>query len=334
MTATFTNPPGIAIEDAPVETQTIAIELSNSQGKRYDGTGDPLIVQAAWTHTIPRTARGKGTNTSPQLVTMPKSERVWFGELAAEREHQSVANSARGKAELARFLLMPLLLPSDMGDLKLVMSYHSLFDREAVDQLEAVKGFYRFTRNGSEVCCNVSDIELVPEGMGAYWLGCEDGNLSPNLKTLAVELGYRTSEVWVIKDGEIVAGEPIEELGVYNLAKEIADDDIIRASILGSVSGSASVNPSQIAIALKRGILAKTPQWEMVKKPYIDRWADKVLGRILTDYSSDLNTIEQIVFSGGGAMLIRNRLTAAGFHVDRNADTASLRGAYRYATRS
>lgn len=319
------------VGDAP---KVIAIELSNSQGKRYSGSGEVLIVQAAWTHTIDRVARGKGTMTSPQLVI--DNEPVWFGDIPAQGEHTSIANSAKDKAELADFLLKPLLLPEDNGNVHLILSYHSTFNHDLCDLLRhKVLGIHHFLRNGQQVAVNVTGVTLIPEGLGAFWLALSNDAIAAR-KTLVVECGYRTTEAWIVTaEGEIIGGEPLEDLGVYYLAQEIAQDDGVRAAILGSTVTSKQVNPTQIGIALRTGEIAKmTPeQWQAVARKYIARWYDRLLGRLTTDYAADLNTTEQIVFSGGGAMLVQERLRAAGIAVDDHAHTASIRGAYwQYAS--
>lgn len=315
--------------------KVIAVELSNSQGKRFSAT-DPevLIIQAAWTHTIDRVARGKGTQTSPQLVI--DGEPVWFGEIPAQGDHTSIANLTKDKSEASGFLLKPLLLPEDSGDVHLICSYHSTFNTELCEAIKRqLMGVHRFIRNGQEVAVNVTGVTLIAEGLGAFWLALSNDAIARK-KTLVVECGYRTVEAWIVTgDGDIIGGDVLEDFGVYYLASEIAADDHIRAAILGSATTSRQINPTQIAIALKTGELAKVskPQWEAISRKYIDRWYDRLLGRLTTDYASELTTVEQIVFSGGGSMLVRDKLIAAGIVVDSDAATASIRGAFwQYAS--
>lgn len=312
---------------ATTKPKLIAVEISNSQNKRYDGTGEPLIVQSVWKDKIPLISKGKGTETSPQVVL--QSNQYWFGEMAANGEHISVANTAQDKSCYVRLLLSSLLLPTDR-EVRLVMSYHSPFNTEAVDRIKhACLGVHSFVRNGKDVRVTVTDVEIVPEGIGALWLARQNG--VPETTTLTVELGYRTGEPWIVSaEGQIIGGQPLEDLGIYHLCRSIADDESVRATILGMITSSRQVNPSQIAIALRTGTLSKMhpERWQAIAKSYIKRWADKVIGRIMTDYASELDNVEQIVFSGGGAMLARERFLKAGIHVDDRADTASVKGMY------
>ncbi|BAS54251.1 hypothetical protein NIES2135_04980 [Leptolyngbya boryana NIES-2135] len=318
-------------------SKLISIEISNSQGKRY-GEGDinPLIVHSAWTHTIDRVARGKGTQSSPQIQTKD-GETIWFGEMPALGEHQSIATLGRDKSEMAAFLLMPLLLPEDNGGahgghLRIVMSHHSYFDPAVKQRIEdQILGRHQFTRNGREVDVIVDSVELVPEGVGAYWLASELNQLKSGY-TLSIEIGYRTVEVWLLDDaGEPIKGEPIQ-FGVFNLASAISSDDEVRTALLGTTDTPKTVKDTQIAIALKQGKIAKIKdqQWEAIKTRHLERWKDDVIGMIFSQHEAILTQAEQILFSGGGAMLLRERLLKANpnFWVDSDAQTASVRGSY------
>lgn len=319
------------------EPKLISIEISNSQGKRYgEGDKDPLIVHSAWTHTIDRVSRGKGTQSSPQIQTND-GESVWFGETTALGDHQSIATLGKDKSEIAKFLMMPLLLPSDNGGahdghLRIVMSHHSYFDPTVKQRIESqILGRHQFTRNGQSVDVTVDAVDLVPEGVGAYWLASELGQLKPGY-SLTIEIGYRTTEVWLVDDaGEPIKGEPIQ-FGVFNLASAIASDDEVRIALLGTTDTPKQVKDSQIAISLKQGKIAKidAAKWEAIKDRHLNRWKDDVIGMVFSQHESSLSQAEQILFSGGGAMLLRERLLRANpnFWVDSDAQTASVRGSY------
>ncbi len=314
----------------------ISIEISNSQGKRY-GEGDQaaLMVHSAWTHTVDRVSRGKGTHSSPQIVTS-KGDLVWFGETCVLGEHQSIATQAKDKSEIAGFLLQPLLLPVDSGGahngrLHVVMSHHSYFDPAIQAKIEQqVLGRHHFYRNGAEINVIVDAVSLVPEGVGAYWLASELGKLKSGY-TLTIEIGYRTTEVWLVNEaGEPVKGEPMQ-CGVFNLASAIAADDDVRRTLLGTSNTPKQVNDSQIALALKHGSIAKIPpdHWQVIQARHLSRWKEDIIGRVFSQHEASLAQAEQILFSGGGAMLLRDRLTGSpNFWVDEEAHTASVRGSY------
>lgn len=317
-----------------IQPKLISLELSNSQGKRYgEGDKDALIIHSAWTHNVDRVSRGKGTHSSPQI--QHDGSLVWFGETPALGEHQSIATLGKDKSELAAFLLRPLLLPSDNGGahdgrLRIVMSHHSYFEPEVKARIESqVLGRHYFSRNGQPIDVFVESLELVPEGIGAYYLASELGQLKPGY-SLTIEIGYRTTELWLVnEEGSILLGEPIQ-FGVYNLASAIANDDEVRRALLGSASTVNTVRDTQVAIALKQNRIAKMTQhqWESVKERHLNRWKDEVLGVVFSRQGDALAQTEQFLFSGGGAMLLREKLLDAGFWVDEDAQTASVRGSY------
>lgn len=321
---------------AGILPKLISIEISNSQGKRYgEGDRDTLMVHSAWTHTVDRVSRGKGTHSNPQIVT-EAGELIWFGETPALGEHQSIATQAKDKSEIAGFLLKPLLLPSDSGGahsgkLHIVMSHHSYFDSEVKTTIEReILGRHQFTRNGEAVDVTVEAVELVPEGAGAYWLATELGQLKSGY-TLTIEIGYRTTEVWLMDEsGDPVKGEPIQ-FGVFNLAQAIAADDEVREALLGTTHTPKQVKDSQISIALKTDHIAKLApdQWQIVKSRHLERWKEDIIGMVFSQHEASLSQAEQILFSGGGAMLLRDRLASnPNFWVDEQAHTASVRGSY------
>jgi hypothetical protein len=306
----------------------ISIEISNSQGKRYgEGDREALIVHAAWTSDIEPLAIGKGTAESPQIKT-DRGDLIWFGEKPAKGKHQSIATSFSDKSEMARHLIMPLLLPSDNGDVRLVISHHSIHDPVIEARLKTqLLGRHHFIRNDREVDVNVVDVRLVHEGIGAYWLASDIGQLKRG-DALVVEIGYRTTESWIVdSEGNPERGEPIQ-MGVFDLATSISNDPTIRAALINDRHSAERVTDTQIAIALKHDHLAKIDpaQWQKVKAKHLAQWQEKVIGTVFSRNEGYLSQVEQILFSGGGSMLLRDQLRTLDFWVDESAHTASVRG--------
>ncbi|MEP0917003.1 hypothetical protein NC981_09240 [Leptolyngbya sp. DQ-M1] len=233
------------------QPKLISIELSNSQGKRYgEGDREALIVHAAWTTDIEPLAIGKGTAESPQVKT-ESGDLIWFGEKPAKGKHQSIATSTCDKSEKARHLIMPLLLPSDNGDVRLVISHHSIHDPVIEARLKTqLLGRHHFIRNDREVDVNVVDIQLVHEGLGAFWLASELNQLKRG-DALVVEIGYRTTESWIVDEyGNPERGTPVQ-MGVFELASSIANDPTVRNALILDLHSAEKVTDTQIAIALK-----------------------------------------------------------------------------------
>lgn len=294
----------------------ISFEPSHSWLKRCDERG-PLVVQAGYRESP--TGRIPKDNQNP-LIEL-EGQRRWYGALACEGDHKSPLYSRKESEARAAFAAC-LQESDDCRDLTIVVSHHQEDTATAIAR--SLEGYYSVIRNGRTINCNV--IRAIPEteGMGTYYL------LKPQLKptkTLLFELGFGSSEEWIIHPNGAIQGEATEVMAVSGLVAKIAADQTIRAHSLKLAE--QQINLDLISKALRSGTYGSLPRehWEAIAQKYIESWYQGIKGYMLKRYGSELQTSPNIVFTGGGAALIADRVSKFAT-VPTDPQTASVRGLY------
>ncbi len=296
----------------------VSFEPSHSWIKRFDNEG-AKIIQAGW--KVNPTGRFYKDEQNPHVLYNGTSK--LYGERVCEGEHVSPLNQR--KEAIARDAFMATLRPSDDGrDLTVIVSHWDEVTGDAI--AKSLLGAYDVTVNGVQIRCTVKRAIAELEGKGAFYL------VKPQLKpgkTLLFELGHGTSEEWIIGSDGYFDGKATENMAVSKLVDTIAGDSRIRAHCLKL--GEQEINRELIAKALRTGQFGSMPSehWEAVTKPYTNAWFDGIKNYLLKQYGSELQSINNVVFSGGGSALIRDR--ASGFAlIPDSPETASVRGCYFY----
>jgi len=297
-------------------SRLVSFEPSHSWIKRFDDEGIQ-IIQAGW--KVNPTGRFFQDDANPCLIF--DGSRRLYGDRVCEGVHVSPLNQR--KEDIARYSFAATLRPSDdHKDLIVIVSHWH--EQTAADIAQSLLGQYDVTRNGVRIRCTVKRAIAELEGKGAYYL------VKPQLKpgkTLLFELGHGTSEEWIIGSDGWVDGKATENLAVSRLVDTIAGDQSIRAHCLKL--GEQEINRELISKALRTGQFGSMPieKWEAIKSKYVAVWFDDLKNYLFKAYGSDLQSISNIVFSGGGAALIRDRALDFAIVPD-SPETASVRGAY------
>jgi hypothetical protein len=148
-------------------------------------------------------------------------------------------------------------------------------------------------------------------------------------KTLLIGAGHGTSQEWFIDEDGFFRGESTENLAVMRLANMIAGDQTVRSAALKL--GEQGVNPDLIAQALRTGVFGSLPteHWEAIRDKYVSQWYESFKNYLVKVLGTELQSTANIVFSGGGAELIRSRVGKFAL-IPEDAQTASVRGAYQH----
>lgn len=299
-------------------SRLVAFEPSHSWIKRCDENGT-TVIQAGYRFNP--NGRIPKDNLNP-LIKFDGSFR-WYGELACEGDHKSPLYSR--KENEARHAFAASLQEDDDGrELIVVVSHHQEDIAQAIaDQL---LGHYQVVRNGRDIRCEVTRCIPETEGIGTYYL------LKPQLKpcqTLLFELGFGSSEQWIIHPNGAIQGDVTEVMAVSGLAKAIADDQHIRAYSLKL--SEQTVNLDLISKALRSGTYGSMPveHWEAIASRHIAAWYETIKGYMLKTYGATLQLKPNVIFTGGGAALIADRVAKFAI-VPTDPQTASVRGLYRH----
>lgn len=305
-------------------TRLVSFENSNSWLKRHDEQGT-RVIQAGYRENPTDSAHSDDEN--PIVIT--GNQRRWYGAIPCRGVH--VRSFERSKIETARNSFAACLRPDDHGhDLTVIASH---WNRKEFGLLEqALKGQYRIIRNGREIRCNVTEVQPILEGMGSYHAVID--RLNPG-QTFLLEIGFGTAEEWVIdENGLVIDGRPVTQLGILNLVNSIAADPTVKQT-LGNGDASLTVNLSAISAALQKPTLSRIGEnnWGAIKRKYATEFYQSLKGYLRTTYGQQLQSMDNVVLTGGGAALLASLVPDLGefFTVPDRPQTASVRGAYDFA---
>jgi len=301
-------------------TRLVSFENSNSWIKRHDDEGT-LLIQAGYREN-PNS--NSFTDDQNPIVIVSGSKPRWYGEIACQGIHTKL--HGRSKIETARECFAATLRESDDGRDLIVIASH--WDKPALESLKvALSGQYKVTRNGTEIRCTVTQVLPVLEGIGSY--EAVKNQLKPG-STLLIEIGFGTSEQWIIDDrGRVISGVTVDEFGISRLCQAIAQDSNIRSLCSDN---AAAVNPSLISQALQQESIGrvKAENWKLIKANYGGEFLRSLQGYLRTQFADQGQAITNIVLTGGGAAFLQSIQPKVSqvFIIPENPQTASVRGSY------
>ena len=301
-------------------TRLVSFENSNSWIKRHDDEGT-LLIQAGYRENP--NANTHKDDENPIVIASGFRPR-WYGEMACQGAHTKL--HGRNKVETAREAFAATLRASDDGRDLIVIASH--WDKPALEALKAaLTGQYKVTRNGVDIRCTVTQVLPILEGMGSY--EAVKDRLQPG-STLLIELGFGTSEQWVIDSkGRIISGATVDEFGLNRLCQSIANDPAVRGLCSDN---SGTVNPSLISQALREESIGriKPDIWKAIKANYGGEFLRSLNGYMRTQFADQSQSISSIVLTGGGASFLQSiqPKVSQAFIIPDGPQTASVRGAY------
>jgi len=288
-----------------MKLSTFTADFGNFELKYLDSAGQPRAIRSIH-FRLPRGVNAlKAYENSP--VIEANGTRYHFGTQAnkySSHEKTVVAD----KALLARLHLYACISATE-GSFKLVLSHHSP-DLVADDLRKALIARHQFTRNGKQHDITVKAVEVVHEGLGAYWAAKQAGFVPPTGHTILIDLGGGTWLSRVIdSDGEIIASNVADRMGAYALASQIAHDSRLKDGLRRF--GITSPDPGVVMDGFTRGhVYAETGvSWGLWLDEYLDGWFKNIFAQIRADYTNQLPYTRRFIICGGGAHLVAHKLT-------------------------
>jgi hypothetical protein len=280
----------------PKHPRLVSFENSNSWIKRHCSNGT-LVIQAGYRTNPNKMARRDNENPIVLIEGQPPR---WYGSRACEGQHTAI--HGRSKIDTARDSFAACLQPSDHGQTLTVAASHWGIDEFPALQ-RALLGQYKIIRNGELIQCAVSTVIPVLEGSGSFY--DVQAKLKPG-KSLLIELGYGTAEVWTVApDGAVDDGRVVDALGIFNLVNSIAADSTVRSLVQDD---AGTVNTSFISSSLQRPTLGKIGEanWQAIKAKYASEYLRTLQAFIKTQFGDQSQTLSNIILTGGGAALLRD----------------------------
>lgn len=283
---------------------TVALDFGNYDLKTFDGSGTPRAIRSIH-RKLPRGIHALIAKRNSPIVEVD-GDRYHFGFQAAK--YSSHEQTARlDKALLARLHLYACLEDTE-GNVRLIVSHHS--PEVVTDSLRKIlMGKHSYCRNGQPCTITVKAVEVVPEGMGAYWAARQAGFVPSSGHTIVIDIGggswlYRV----VDSDGDEIAQDVSDRLGSYALASQIAHDDRLKQPLRRY--GLTSADPGKVLEGFCQGHRYEETgiSWVEWINEYRDLWFSNIFSQIRADLASYLPSTRRFIVCGGGAHLVAHKL--------------------------
>ncbi|HEY9695904.1 MAG TPA: hypothetical protein V6D10_01345 [Trichocoleus sp.] len=309
---------------------TIALDPGNYQIKICDGSEQPRAIRSVQ-YRLPRGVHALKELKNSPIVELEDGARYHVGHQAFKyaSQEQTVLTD---KAQLAK-LHFYSAIETIQGDIRLVVGHHSPEAYAGVLQ-RSLAGHHSFKRNGILHQVNVVSVEVVPEGIGAYW-SAEQAGLTPDTGyTIVIDLGGSSWLYRVVdQDGDIIAGDVGDRFGSYHLAKQIAADDRLKTPLRRY--GITSPDVGAILDGFTRGHCYQETgiTWIEWFPEYLDPWFKQILGTVQTACTAHLPSTRRFIVAGGAAHLVEAKLRGIQpFIVMPNPSFANVQGMFCHAS--
>lgn len=291
-----------------MQIETIAVDFGNFELKTCDGAGNTSAIRSIH-YQLPRSRKPLTGHEHSPLVVMPNGDRFHLGSQATKYERYEKTVSM-DKSKLARLHLYASV-GRECADIRLVASHHSPDDvRTAL--INALKGSHIYTRNGVDCRINVRSVDVVPEGLGAYWTAKNEGLTPRDGHTVVVDIGGGS---WLYRlidsDGEIIAENVSDKLGTYSLARDVAGDQRLRDQLRAINITAPDAGVVMDGFTKSHCYALTDATWYPWLSDYRDPWFRNIMNQVKTDLQHHLPSIKRFIFTGGGAHLIKDRVNGS-----------------------
>ncbi len=311
----------------PTSRQRIlALDAGNFDLKFWDGVGHPKAIRSV-RFQLPQGRDAVRTSDASPLVELADGSRYHFGAQAYKyrRQQQTVIEN---KVELSRLHLYACLEPwegSTEFSLQLQVSTPDPNRNQEAIRSQLL-GLHQFKRNGLDYRVMVDQVEVEPEGMGAYRFAQRQGMIPAGGYTIVVDIGGGT---WLSRlvdaEGEIIDENVMDRGGAYELATAISFDRRL-TDVLGTTA-----DPSVVMDGFRSGhCYADTElNWQPWLEEYLDPWFKGIFQTIKAQYTPYMSRVTRFLVTGGSTHLISDRLAGRRlFAVMGDPQFANVRGLF------
>lgn len=188
---------------------------------------------------------------------------------------------------------------------------------------------YEVTANGRSMSAiaHIIDVEFARETDAAAEFAYETGAINPEDVCLVVDIGGGTVNTVVCNYSDdvfsVVFRKSYDNSGGIALAQAIANTDIVK-----SHGRAFEIAKIMDAISDRKAYIGnrKDMTFEPVLEDCINQWFEGIVTRIMSATDKYLDEVTKIVWCGGGAEIVRNRLITKGQTVLENPQHANING--------
>ena len=178
---------------------------------------------------------------------------------------------------------------------------------------EILVGNHRYSRNGIELSVEIEQVQLLPEGYGAFQYALHHGVFDPDEGLIGLlDLGGGTAiaSLWE-GDSEILQARIVmDKGGSYGLANLIASDDRMKQLL----AGKGKADPARIMDGIARGSYQygrTSINFKSLFECHRQLWLEGIKNRMAADWQGWFEEIGCIVLVGGAAPLAAHWADAA-----------------------
>lgn len=302
----------------------VSLDFGNFTLKSFDGV-NLTQIRSLQTPLAQGQQMLKSTNESPVIE---HNGQRWHVGTQASRYPTTEATVQGDKAQLA--LLHLKVCIKESGEYHIVVSHHSPQQYEGLLST-ALLGHHSYVRNGQHIDATITEVQVIPEGLGAYQLAAQRLCVPRRGYTVLIDLGGST---WLstlyASDGEVIDHDVHERAGTYALAAAIAKDNRL-ATPVHQRYAVTSPDPVVIQAGFTQGHFYGDSDlcWGDWLAEYLDPWWKGIVQRLKSRYQQHLPNVKRFVVTGGGSHLISHKVQASpAFLVLPEASTANVVGAY------
>ncbi|MEP0911779.1 hypothetical protein NDI45_12735 [Leptolyngbya sp. GB1-A1] len=309
---------------------TIALDPGNFQIKVCDGNEQPRSIRSVQ-YRLPKGVNALKSLKNSPIVDLEDGTRYHIGQQAFKyaSQQQTVTTD---KAQLARLHFYSAIETTE-GDIRLIVSHHS---PEVYTHIlkTTLAGKHSFKRNGIQHQVNVVSVEVVPEGIGAYWAAQAAGLNPDSGYSIVLDLGGSSWLYRVVdQDGDIIAGDVGDRFGSYHLAMQIAADSRLKTPLRRY--GITSPDVGAILDGFTRGHCYQETgiTWADWLPEYLDPWFKQILGTVQTACTAHLPSTRRFIVAGGAAHLVETKLRGVQqFVVMPNPAFSNVQGMFHHVS--
>lgn len=288
----------------------LAADLGNYEIKSWIGEGYPSAIRSVRSQLSGGTRALKSDDTSPLIEY--QGQRYHFGHRAYH--YRSRAHTVDGdKVAIALLSTLACCTFPDPEYCLQVRTSHPTPDLVTDRIQHQLLGTHHFKRNNVSHVVHITDVEVWPEGQGAYCYTKTKRLVPAKGLTLLIDIGGGT---WLSRlfdpQGEIIDQSSDEKGGVFQLASMLSfDDRLIRA--IGGTRPDPGVIMNSFANQTHYYGEMNNASWRSYLSEHLDPWFKGIKAKAKSQYQPYFDSIKCLLLTGGGSLLVQG--SSSGFTI-------------------